>query len=135
MAANPPLSAHLRLRGLWVVVGWLLVLLVVYESLTPAPIRMDFEQGDKLGHALAYLILMSWFANLYEIPAQRIAFAVGFAFLGISLEFIQRWTGYRSFELADMAAGTVGVVIGWILAPPRTPNYLVVAEEFWRNHS
>ena len=125
------LGVELRARRLWLILGWTLVLLVVYESLTPAPIQLDFEQGDKFGHALAYLVLMSWFANLYEIPAQRIVFAVGFIFLGIGLEFIQRWTGYRSFEVADMAASAAGVVVGWSLAPPRTPNYLELIEKFF----
>ena len=129
------LGRELRARHFWAAVGWALVLLVIYLSLTPAPIELPFEQGDKLSHALAYLALMSWFANLYATFRQRIAFAVGFIFLGVSLEFIQRGTGYRSFELADMAAGAVGVLIGWILAPPRTPNYLLVAERFWRTHS
>jgi len=94
--------------------------------------ELPVVQGDKLSHALAYFALISWFTNLYASFPQRIGFAVGFIFLGVSLEFVQRWTGYRSFELADMAAGTVGVVIGWILAPPRTPNYLSFAERIWR---
>ena len=51
-------------------------------------------------------------------------FAIGFIALGIALEFVQRWTGYRSFEVADMAADAAGVAVGWLIAPPRIPNYL-----------
>jgi VanZ family protein len=126
------LARELRVRRLWLVLGWMLVLLVVYLSLAPAPIELEIEQGDKLSHILAYLVLMSWFANLYESHGQRIGFALGFILLGIALEFVQRWIGYRSFEMADMAAGTVGVVIGWILVAPRTPNYLQLIEKIFK---
>ena len=44
--------------------------------------------------------------------------------LGIALEFAQRMTGFRMFEVADMVAGALGVTLGWLLAPPRTPNLL-----------
>jgi len=29
-----------------------------------------------------------------------------------------------SFEVADMAADAAGVAVGWLVAPPRIPNYL-----------
>jgi hypothetical protein len=53
----------------------------------------------------------------------------GFICLGITLEFLQQWTGYRSFELTDMLAGAAGVALGLILAPPRMPNYLQFTEK------
>jgi VanZ family protein len=48
--------------------------------------------------------------------------------LGIALEYAQRATGYRSFEVADMAADALGVAVGW-LAAPRLPNFLSWAEK------
>lgn len=129
------LAGDLRVRRLWLALGWMLVLLVVYLSLTPAPIEPEIHQGDKFLHALAYLVLMSWFANLYETPVERVSLAVGFIAMGITLEFIQGWVGYRSFEVADMGAGAAGVAFGWLLAPPRAPNYLGLAERLWRAHS
>ena len=132
---NPLRTDDHKLRPFWLALGWMLVLLVIYLSLTPAPIELEIRQGDKLSHALAYLVLMSWFANLYETRVQHAGFALGFIVLGIGLEFLQGWTGYRSFEVADMVAGAVGVAMGWLLAPPRTPNYLGLAEKFWRAYS
>ena len=114
----------LRARWFWLLLGWMLVFFVIYLSLTPAPIEMPTEQGDKFGHAIAYAAIMSWFANVYGAPVRRVHFAIGFIVLGICLEFVQAWTGYRSFEVADMAADAAGVVVGLILAPPRIPNYL-----------
>jgi len=123
------LAGEFRVRRLWLVVGWAFVLLVIYLSLTPAPIEVPIGQGDKFSHILAYVVLMSWFVNLYENPAQRIGFALGFIVLGVALEFLQRWTGHRSFEVADMTANAVGVALGWVLAPPRLPNYLRFIEK------
>ena len=129
------MAQHLILRHLWLALGWMLVLLVIYLSLTPAPVELRLEQGDKLSHVLSYFVLMSWFANLHDTRNPRSGFALGFLLLEIVLEFAQRWTGFRSFEVSDMAAGIFGVLIAYILAPPRTPNYLVFAERILRAHS
>jgi VanZ family protein len=123
-ARNKIPAATLKLRPLWLLLGWLLVIFVIYVSLIPDPVQLPVVAGDKFGHVLAYAALMSWFANLYEASARRMQFAIGFIALGVALEFVQRLTGYRSFEIADMAAGATGVAVGWVVAPPRIPNYL-----------
>jgi VanZ family protein len=127
-------EAVLGNRPYWLVLGWLLVLFVIYLSLTPEPMQVPGEQGDKFGHVFAYAALMSWFANLYELPARRLQFAIGFVALGVALEFVQRWTGYRSFDVADMAADAVGVAVGWLVAPPRILNYLHAIEKFFQRN-
>jgi VanZ family protein len=119
------------MRRLWLVLGWSLVLFVIYLSLTPEPVQVSVDHGDKYGHIFAYAMLMSWFANLYALSGRRMQFAAGFVALGIALEFVQGWTGYRSFEVADMAADAAGVGIGWLLAPPRLPNYLQGVERLF----
>jgi len=40
------------------------------------------------------------------------------------LEFAQGLTDYRVFEVADMVANATGVLLGWIIAPPRGPDVL-----------
>jgi VanZ family protein len=127
---DTPSNPQSPLRAIWLLIGWTLVALIVYLSLTPQPLEIPVEQGDKLGHILAYLVLMSWFSNLFEGPADRVLCAAGCIGLAVGLEFAQRWTGYRSFEYADMAAGGAGVIVAWALAPPRLPNYLHSAERF-----
>ena len=111
-------------RRLWLSLGWILVLSVIYLSVTPAPIEIPVAEGDKFGHLLAYATLMVWFANLYGNWNSRMVFAICFVAMGIALEFIQGWTGYRTFDIMDMAANASGVFAGWTLAPPRTPNFL-----------
>ncbi len=121
-------------RNSWLVLGWMLVFLVIFLSLTPAPLQVDVSYGDKLGHMLAYTVLMLWFAQLYEDAPQRAWLAIGFAGMGVALEFVQRWTGYRSFETADMAASAAGVAAGWVSAPPRLPNCLRAIEKLFHRH-
>ncbi len=114
----------LRLLRLWQAIGVLLIGFVVYLSLTPHPIEVPIEHGDKYGHILAYGTLMFWFAQIYLGRVARIGWAIGFVAMGIGLEFLQRLTDYRTFEIADMIADACGVIIGWVAAPPRLPHAL-----------
>ena len=123
---------HPVTRRVGLIFGWALVLLIIYLSLTPDPVELPGEQGDKVAHALAYFVLMSWFSNLYEGAAAHAICAAGCIALAVGLEFVQRWTGFRTFEVADMAAGATGVAVAWTLAPPQLPNYLHVTEKLWR---
>jgi hypothetical protein len=100
---------------LWVAIGYALVVAVIYLSLTPAP---PVEMGggrDKIYHALAYGTLMIWFVQGY--PRSRWpVIAAACAALGIALEYVQGWSGIRTFGYDDMLGDVVGVVIGWMLA-------------------
>src|SRR5262245_60709573 len=114
----------LRARRLWIAAGWVMVLAVIYLSLSPVAIEPGVDNRDKDLHMLAYGVLMSWFASIYDKLASRRGFAAGFVLMGITLEFVQGLTGLREFELMDMVANTAGVLVGWALAPPRLPNLL-----------
>jgi len=103
-------------RRVFLIIGWGLVGVIWWLSLTPQPPQVDFEQSDKVGHFLAYGSLMFWFAQLYIARRTRLAYAAGFAAMGVTLEFIQGWTGYRDFEVYDMLANGTGVALGWAAA-------------------
>lgn len=92
--------------------GWLYAAAIVFLSLTPAPPEPGFEYGDKLGHFLAYALLMFWFSLLYRNGNARLAYGALWIGLGVALEFAQGATDYRSLELADMAANALGVAAG-----------------------
>lgn len=109
----------------------MLVVIVIYLSLTPDPIDVAVEDGDKYEHALAYAVLMFWFAHLRDGFRARLGMALGFIALGIALEFVQRMTGYRSFQVSDMVADAVGVGIGWLASPSRLPHTLRLIEAHW----
>ena len=111
------------MRRAWVAIGWALVALIVWLSLTPSPptFEISFEQADKVGHAGFYALTMFWFAQLYVRSPVRRGYAVGLIALGIALEFVQGQIG-RDFEVADMAADALGVALGWggaLLVPLR----------------
>ena len=59
---------------------------------------------------------MFWFCLVYRSPHTRLVYAIGFIAMGIGIEYIQRWTGYRSFEVYDMVADALGVLLGWAAA-------------------
>jgi VanZ family protein len=114
----------MRLRRLWLTLGWSIVAAIVWLSLTPSPPKLEVALGDKLGHFTAYGMLMFWFCQLYARRATRAAYAAGFVTMGIALEFIQGATGYRSFELLDMGADALGVAIGWGVAVLTGPELM-----------
>lgn len=100
-----------RYSPFWFLLGWLGVGLVVYLSLTSTPIRTTLLYGDKLGHLLAYALLMGWFVQIYQRRGWLVAHALFLLLLGVSIEFLQELNG-RYFEYADMAANGLGVLLG-----------------------
>ena len=86
---------------------------IAWLSLTPSPPQVEFRESDKVGHMLAYGLLMFWFAELYT---RRMFFALGFIAMGVGLEFVQGMLGYRTFDVFDMLANTLGVLLGWLAA-------------------
>jgi len=103
---------ELARRNVWLTLGWVLLLLVVYLSLTPKPPPLDFVPfGDKIGHALAYAALMGWWSQL---DPRHCRLALLFVLLGLAMEIAQSFTETRSAEVFDAAADCVGVGLGWL---------------------
>jgi VanZ family protein len=110
----------LKYRNVWLVGGWLLVSLIVYLSLTPHPPEpLSFPYADKLEHGFAYALLSLWFCQIYQQLRQRVVVIVALIGLGVSMEIMQGWSGFRYFEYADMLANSLGALCGLLLA--RTP--------------
>ena len=59
------------MRPFLLILGWALVALIIYLSLTPHPPSIHVAQGDKLGHAFGYPTTMFWFAQLYLLDPDR----------------------------------------------------------------
>ena len=113
MQKNP---SH-RYQKLWLAIGYLLVSLVIYLSVTshPPDPGIDVPFFDKISHTLAYFILMGWFAQLYHVKKLRIIYALSFVALGMALEFVQSFDPARMAEFADMVANTSGVIIALLI--------------------
>jgi VanZ family protein len=113
-------AAPLRWRDVWLAIGWLLLAMVVIASLAPlADARAPFRHYDKLQHAAAYTLLMSWFGSIGA--RRRPAIAVGLLLLGIAVELGQGATGWRRADAWDVAADSVGILLGWVLALHHAP--------------
>ena len=85
------MSAGLQMRRLWWALG--LALLLTITALSLLPIRgpdLGLPQGDKWHHALAYLVLTTYFGQLL-LPDLRSRFVLVLALLGygIAIELAQ----------------------------------------------
>jgi VanZ family protein len=129
-----PLSDNhpeLKLRFLWLLIGYALMALVLYLSLTSSPVKLEmgFPYQDKLFHALAYFALMVWFAQIYHERSRRFMIAVFFILMGLMLEYLQSFDPNRFAEYGDMAANTAGVVLGFTVTLTSAKNILHSVEQ------
>ena len=58
---------------------------------------------------------MFWFSQAYR-GGTRLLYGAGFVALGVGLEFVQGWLGYRTYEVFDMYANSLGVLAGFAVA-------------------
>lgn len=121
---------RLKYTALWLMTGWMLIAAIIYLSLANlGGMPVQVENADKYGHVAAYAAVMFWFTQIYDETRSRVFVALALLGMGIALEFAQAWTGYRTFERADMIADAAGIAIGWIVAPPRMRNLLDRVEQ------
>ena len=108
----------LRYPRFWLVLGWLLVAGVILGSLLPGPFIQEITPAisDKLMHFTAYFVLMCWFAGLYPY-AKHVRVGLALLALGAALDVLQGVaTRTRSFELLDIAADGVGILVALLLS-------------------
>ena len=129
-AVNP----DLRYRKLWLGIGYFLIILVIFLSLTSSPVEIDTELPylDKLFHALAYFSLTFWFMQIYHIKHHVIRWAIFFLSLGLLLEYLQSFDPERYSEVGDMVANTLGVMLGVGLSMTPLRYILVKFERYIR---
>lgn len=120
------LNPELKLRFLWLAIGYCLIALVVYLSLTSSPVDtgLNFPYEDKVSHAFAYFVLMSWFAQIYHHPLQRNLIALSLVMMGVLLEYLQSFDPHRMTEFADMVANATGVGLGFLLSLSSARHFL-----------
>ena len=101
----------------WRAIGAAGVAAVVVLSLVPLPAPpVEIEQGDKLGHLLAYFALTAWHAQLVTTRGALAARALAFSLLGTVLEALQSLTGWRhGNDPFDALANVAGVCAGFVL--------------------
>ena len=133
---NTRVPPTFRLHKLWLAIGWLLVVLVVYLSLTPGWLPLDALSDDEathrlsygISHVLAYGTLMLWFLQLYPV-SRRPIIAVCLVGLGAMLEVLQAFTPDRDPDYLDVLANGAGVALGWLLGATRIADALETLEK------
>ncbi len=129
-------NAHpeLKLSFLWLSLGCVMVALVIYLSLTSSPVDtgLSFPYQDKVFHAFAYFVLMTWFAQIYHGRFQRNLIAVMLVIMGVMLEYLQSFDPNRFYEYADMLANSTGVVLGLLVTLTGVKNCLIRFEKVIR---
>lgn len=106
------------LRVLW----FIALLLVIVGSLLPGnslPIRElnYYHVNDKVLHFGAYAVL-AFLPALHERRPVLASLVVLVVLIGVLLEFSQRWSPGRTFEVADMLADACGSLCGLVLGLP-----------------
>ena len=85
--------------------------------------------GDKVGHFIAYFVLMSWFGQLYPRFEHRVNSATAFFVMGLALEYFQSIGGVRVASLADAACNGLGIGAGWLSLSTRLNASLAWTDE------
>jgi VanZ family protein len=126
---------ELRFIRLWLTIGFLLVGVVCFLTLTPSPPDMgDLPESDKIGHFVAYSTMMLWFGFIFLRGKRYTKIGLAFIVMGIVLESMQGMLEYRNFSYLDMCANACGVIIGWLLARTRLADTLVFVEGKFRKN-
>jgi VanZ family protein len=99
------------LAGLWSA-AWLVVAVLL---LMPVPGGVP-EGTDKVVHFLIFAGLAFGAVGFSHRPAQLAGLALLTVAGGTALEFAQRLTPWRTFDLADAAANALGATSGFALA-------------------
>lgn len=122
--------AILEFRRLWLLIGYLLIAVVVYQTLTAHPVSAGFNISDKFLHTVGYFILMGWFVQIYHGQRQKFYWAFIFVALGTGLEFLQDLGGVRFYEVNDMLANASGVLLAWALSATKFSDSILVFEKY-----
>lgn len=117
--------------ALWRALGMLALVATVIVCLIPMPRSpIHVEGGDKLEHALGWLLITLWYAQLTATRRALLARAFGFVAMGAAIELAQSLTWWRSADPADLVANVAGVAAGVALG--LTPLRGVLAR--WDKH-
>lgn len=100
------------------------IIILADQDAIPPFIRAlyDFPNGDKVGHFILYGMLNFFLTSAFvrALPNQtssRVALSVGFilALAVAAEEYSQQYFSARTYDLIDLAASCVGLIVGgWV---------------------
>ena len=86
--------------------------------------------SDKVVHILVFTILTIW------VCGQIVSFInvlLYISFYGIIIECIQYFSPYRTYELLDIVANEIGIILGFVISYIVTKNWIIEAEDLISN--
>jgi len=103
------IEIDLRLRKIWLSIGYALLSMTAVLSLIPGP---DIGGGDKLVHFVTYALLSGWFSLIVKYSRTLWAVLFGLIAFGLLMEYLQGFTSYRRQDIDDAIANSAGVMVG-----------------------
>jgi VanZ family protein len=111
----------LRYQRRWQFAGAFVLFSVLAGTLIPAfwlwpdVSRVTLIDFDKWLHGATFAFLAVWFSGQYSRNRYWVI-GIGLFLFGIVIELCQRMVSYRTAELMDLVADTVGIALGLIIA-------------------
>lgn len=128
----------LRYARRWTIASTVLLILVLALTVMPAiwlwPDRVRIvswlDNLDKWAHVATFAFLAVWFAGQYR-PRSYWRIALGLLAFGALIEVCQRAVGYRTAELLDFGADTIGIIIGLAIAMAGAGGWCLSFEDWY----
>lgn len=121
-------APHLRFPTFWWIVGWALVLFILYSTLAPAVDVPNLHIWDKLEHSGAFFGLTLWFGGLIRRRRYPLL-AFWMVLLGAAIEVAQGYMSWgRDMDWHDVVADSVGVGVALVLLCAGVSRWAVFAE-------
>jgi VanZ family protein len=86
-------------------------------SSLPMRALSQLDLNDKFEHAVAYAVL-AWIPAVHERRKVVVVAAISAVAMGVGLEYLQLYSGWRDFEVGDIIADAGGVSCGIAAALP-----------------
>ncbi len=103
-------------QKIWLFLGQLYILFIFSASLLTVPeVNINIAFLDKIVHFLLYFLLVGWFIQLYPQSHSKRIIVIAAISMGMLIEILQGMTLYRSFELADELANSIGAISAFTL--------------------
>ena len=105
--ARPP-------QQLFLIFGFVFLAAIVYLSLSTTVLELPGDTDGHLAHVGAYALMMFWFTRVYRGARSALVIGAVLMGLGVLIEYLQGYGGYRNFERADILADALGIALGWV---------------------
>ena len=120
----------LRYHRFWLLIGLLLVIATFITSLMPLQMGHGVPHQDKLLHMAGYGMLTLWFLQIVRNQSALVLIPLAMVALGVGIEVLQGFTGYRYPDRMDALANTLGCIGAALLALTPLRDTLLKLERY-----